>query len=108
FVYDTFWYSGVLHLMFMSVNRYVSICASKAAYGRLFAPRRTLGLILAGYLVAAAISAPGLCVCCRLVYDDLLYQVKMKVRQNLPEPIFGFNHALSKFAGTDFRFQSCF
>lgn len=68
FVYDTFWYSGVLLLLLMALNRYVKICRAKS-YTALFSPHRTVVLMAAAYLAGLVVAVPGLFPCCRLVYN---------------------------------------
>uniref|UniRef100_A0A914W3Z4 G-protein coupled receptors family 1 profile domain-containing protein n=1 Tax=Plectus sambesii TaxID=2011161 RepID=A0A914W3Z4_9BILA len=71
-VYNSFWYSGVIHLLFMSINRFVNICYSKQ-YSRLFSRQKTLLLIAAGYALGTAVAIPGLFPCCYVVYDAQIY-----------------------------------
>jgi hypothetical protein len=77
-VYNSFWYSGVLHLLIMSINRFVNICYPKL-YLSLFSRQKTLLLIGAGFALGTAIAAPGLFPCCYVVYDDELYAAKYEL-----------------------------
>lgn len=72
FVYDAFWYTGVLHLMVMSINRYVNICRPKH-YLKLFSHGKTMTIIFLLYCMGVALAAPGLFSCCYLVFNYNFY-----------------------------------
>lgn len=72
FVYNVFWYSGVIQLAAMAVNRFVSI-VYPLHYKRIFAPRNTLIIISALYLFGLLASVPALHHCCYIVYDHNMY-----------------------------------
>lgn len=74
-VYNSFWYSGVLHLLMMAVNRYVNICYPEH-YSRLFSRRRTSILMTVGYVIGTIAALPGLMPCCAVLYDHRAYSAR--------------------------------
>jgi len=72
FVYDAFWYTGVLHLMLMALNRYINICRPNY-YGVFFTRRKTGLFICLSYLSGILVAAPTLHPCCYLYYDRCAY-----------------------------------
>ena len=74
-LYNSFWYSGVLHLFLMAVNRYVNICYPEH-YARLFSRRRTTILMAIGYAMGMAAALPALLPCCAILYDHRAYAAR--------------------------------
>lgn len=72
FAYNVFWYTGVVQLAAMAVNRFVSI-VYPLQYKRVFAPRNTLLIIFSLYLLGLLSSLPTLHECCYIVYDHHSY-----------------------------------
>lgn len=72
FIYDGFWYTGVMHLMIMSINRYVSICQPKY-YLKFFSRQKTGVIIGSLYVMGIVVAVPGLFKCCYLVFNSEIY-----------------------------------
>lgn len=77
FIYDAFWYTGVLHLMIMAVNRYVNICRPKY-YLKLFSHAKTFTTIVLLYVFGTLIAVPGLFECCYLVFNYKFYAAQFE------------------------------
>lgn len=73
FIYNTFWYTSVLSLALMALNRLTSI-ACPSSYVNWFSPRKTIGYIFVLYSIGVVISLPTLFDCCRMVYDHFSYK----------------------------------
>lgn len=72
FLYNVFWYSGVVQLAGMALNRYVNI-VHPSYYRRLFTPCYMLSFLGFMYTVGVAVSLPALFPCCYTVYDHQLW-----------------------------------
>lgn len=72
FMYNIFWYSAVVQLAGMAVNRYVSIVHS-LYYRQLFTPCYTVMFLSFMYTVGIAVSLPALFPCCYMIYDHQLW-----------------------------------
>ncbi|KAL6725202.1 hypothetical protein Aduo_007270 [Ancylostoma duodenale] len=72
FTYDVFWYTEVVHLGMMAVNRYVSI-VSPTYYEALFSTERMPYLLAFSYLLGLAVSIPTLFPCCHILWDSYYY-----------------------------------
>ncbi|VDN01035.1 unnamed protein product [Thelazia callipaeda] len=72
FLYDLFWYTAVLQLGLMALNRFVSI-VYPMKYKWLFSPPKALFLILSGYFLGFAASLPTLFPCCHTLWNSDYY-----------------------------------
>lgn len=72
FFYDTFWYTGVLGLGGMAINRLLSII-SPPTYSRWFSKANTVVCIAVLCLGGTVASIPALFDCCLTVYDHFGY-----------------------------------
>lgn len=80
FIYDSFWYTGVLHLAVMAINRYVNICQAKW-YSLLFSPDKTVLQIVVLYVMGLSIAVPGLFPCCLLAFDHCRYVATVEIQK---------------------------
>uniref|UniRef100_A0A0K0D3N1 G_PROTEIN_RECEP_F1_2 domain-containing protein n=1 Tax=Angiostrongylus cantonensis TaxID=6313 RepID=A0A0K0D3N1_ANGCA len=72
FFYDLFWYTGVVQLGLMAGNRFVSI-VYPMEYKNMFSRKRSLYLILFGYLLGFLVSLPTLFPCCHTLWNSDYY-----------------------------------
>ncbi|CAI5455036.1 unnamed protein product [Caenorhabditis angaria] len=72
FFYDLFWYTGVVQLGLMALNRFVSI-VYPMEYKHIFSRSRTLYMILFGYILGLCVSLPTLFDCCHTLWDSETY-----------------------------------
>ncbi|KRY90847.1 Melatonin-related receptor [Trichinella pseudospiralis] len=72
FIYNVFWYSGVVQLAAMAINRFVSIIYPMT-YKRVFSKQNTVLVLAFCYLLGLGVSIPALLPCCYTIYHHYLY-----------------------------------
>ncbi|KAK0397013.1 hypothetical protein QR680_001942 [Steinernema hermaphroditum] len=72
FFYDLFWYTAVLQLGLMACNRFVSI-VYPMEYKWLFSKKRSVLIILFGYILGFLVSLPTLFPCCHTLWNSDYY-----------------------------------
>ncbi|VDP01848.1 unnamed protein product [Soboliphyme baturini] len=72
FLYDVVWYTGVIQLGVVAINRFISIIFP-TSYKRLFCPSNTYVIVAMSYAVGIVVSVPSLFPCCHMVYDHRMW-----------------------------------
>ncbi|TMS36597.1 hypothetical protein L596_003728 [Steinernema carpocapsae] len=72
FFYDLFWYTAVLQLGLMACNRFVSI-VYPMEYKWLFSKKKSVLIILFGYICGFLVSLPTLFPCCHTLWNSDYY-----------------------------------
>lgn len=72
FVYNVFWYSGVIQLGGMAMNRFVSI-VYPVKYRRMFSRQNTAIILAILWALGIAASLPALFPCCYTIYDHNIW-----------------------------------
>lgn len=72
FVYNVFWYTGVIQLGGMAVNRFVSIVLP-VKYRLMFSRQNTAIILVILWALGIAASVPALFPCCYTVYDHNIW-----------------------------------
>ncbi|WKY14186.1 hypothetical protein Q1695_000047 [Nippostrongylus brasiliensis] len=72
FLYDLFWYTGVVQLGLMAGNRFVSI-VYPMEYKNMFSRKRSVYLIVFGYVLGFLVSLPTLFPCCHTLWNSDYY-----------------------------------
>ncbi|KHJ42684.1 7 transmembrane receptor [Trichuris suis] len=72
FIYNVFWYTGVVQLAAVAVNRLVSIMYP-ISYKRLFSKFNTAVILTGCYVLGLSVSIPALFPCCYTIYNHYIY-----------------------------------
>uniref|UniRef100_A0A7E4W5V3 G_PROTEIN_RECEP_F1_2 domain-containing protein n=1 Tax=Panagrellus redivivus TaxID=6233 RepID=A0A7E4W5V3_PANRE len=72
FIYDFFWYTGVLQLGLMAGNRFVSI-VYPMEYKWMFSPQRSIYILIVMYFLGFLSSLPTLFECCHTLWLSTMY-----------------------------------
>ncbi|CAJ0606545.1 unnamed protein product [Cylicocyclus nassatus] len=73
--YDIFWYTEVVHLSVMAINRYICI-VYPSSYAKCFSWKMTVYILFSSYMLGIAVSLPTQFPCCYTLWDSYDYFAK--------------------------------